>query len=87
MSKKSDKKESKSKASAKAKKIPKALKTSKDYSQKGKQYLDFNHFWAVSAFKDKLKPNWKEALQAHMKKLGYDSPDKYEAGLKHFLGK
>ena len=78
------------KASAPAKKIAKkaaALKTPKDYEDKNSKYQGFDHFWAVMSHKHKLKPNWKSAFQAHIKKMGFDSSDKYEAGLKHFLGK
>ncbi len=73
-------------APKKAKKLN-ALKTSKDYEAKDCKYYSFDHFWAMMAFKHKLKSNWKSALKAHIKKMGFDSSDKYEEGLKHFLGK
>lgn len=72
---------------AKSKKKVNALKTSKDYEDKDSKYQSFDHFWAVMAHKHKLKINWKDALKAHIKKMGLDSSDKYEEGLKHFLGK
>ncbi len=81
-------KEDKAKALIKkpAKKIS-ALKTSKDYGDKDSKYQGFDHFWAVMAHKYKLKHTWKSAFKAHVKKMGMDSSDKYEEGLKHFLGK
>ncbi len=80
--------EAKKKANSAKKKVKKVkpLKTSKDYEEKGK-YHSLDQFWAVMAHKNKLKPNWKSAFKAHIKKMGFDSSDKYEAGLKHFLGK
>lgn len=85
-----EKNKDKDKAKAIVKKITKkasVLKTSEDYEDKGSKYQGFDHFWAVMAHQHKLKPNWKSAFKAHIKKMGFDSSDKYEEGLKHFLGK
>ena len=65
----------------------KALKTSKDYVQKNEKFQDLDHFWSVMAYKHQLKLSWKSSFKAHIKKMGLDSSDKYEEGLKHFLGK
>ena len=71
---------------AKQDKPSKRLKTSSDYQKQESKYRDFNHFWAMKAHQKKINPKWKESLRAHMKGIGCDHPDKYEQGLKNFLG-
>jgi hypothetical protein len=47
-------------------------------------YLNFDDFWAKKSKELGLPQSMKRVIRAHLVSAGFDRPDLYEAGLKHF---
>lgn len=47
-------------------------------------YRNFDEFWFKLRSERNLDDKWKMPLLAHFKAAGFNSPEKYEEGLRHF---
>lgn len=47
-------------------------------------YASFDEFWFKVKKEKNIPDSYKGPVMAHFKAMGFDRPDRFEAGLKHF---
>jgi hypothetical protein len=61
-----------------------AKKTAKSGKDKQDNYAAFQEYWAAARKSYGRDKDLEEILWPHLKAIGHDSPEKFEAGVQHF---